>query len=329
MIVSAPCRLHFGLFHVPVEGLTHGPDGAPLRRYGGLGMMVEEPRIRVAASYDRKWFTRGTLGKRATEFVRIASEKITIASSGIAFNVHANGPREHVGLGVGTALGMAIATAANRLEGGYVPEDSLPHLIGRGRRSGIGIHGFRHGGFIVDDGKLDDELPAIRERIPVPDAWRVVLATPRCPAPWHGDRERAAFGRNRSPDEALDTTRRLRDLADQCIVPALKRAEFDSFSDAITRFNRIAGEPFAADQGGPYANPATAELIEQCLSWGVRGVGQSSWGPTVFAFAKDERDAELLRERLEKTRSDLDFLVRTPADNVGARSEDATPAPDA
>ena len=42
--VVAPCRLHFGLFHVPVDGLTHYPDGRPVRKFGGLGMMIENPR---------------------------------------------------------------------------------------------------------------------------------------------------------------------------------------------------------------------------------------------------------------------------------------------
>jgi beta-RFAP synthase len=321
MTVVAPCRLHFGLFHVPVERLTAWPDGTPVRNFGGLGMMVVDPQVRVRVTSSRQFMpANGSLADRATAFAKVVGDRITFPSSGSYLRFHADGPPEHVGLGVGTALGMTLAFAANDAEGGnYVPQQQLPAVVGRGRRSGIGVHGFYYGGFIVDDGKLGDELPVLRERIDVPSDWRVVLARPPVPGAWHGEAERTAFRRRRSAAEALDTTSRLSRLASEFIVPALKRADFDTFAVNLTDFNRIAGEPFDDDQGGPYAGPAVAGIIDELLEWGVRGVGQSSWGPTVFAFARNEAEATELADRLRDRFPNLADLRVTAADNQGVR----------
>jgi beta-ribofuranosylaminobenzene 5'-phosphate synthase len=305
-VFSAPCRLHFGLFHVPVVGLNRWPDGTPLRKFGGLGMMIRQPRIVVRVSDSNEFSASGSLAVRALAFAKIVS--ITSPR-----HVEANGPPEHIGLGVGTALGMATAHAIH----GFHSKEKLPSLIGRGKRSGIGIYGYEHGGFIVDDGRLDDEPPSIRERIDVPEPWRLVLIRPSVPGAWHGERERAAFCRARSPDAALDTTRRLLKLANENIIPALKACDFESFTNSLTHFNRIAGEPFVGDQGGSYAELTVAEIVDQLNEWGTPGVGQSSWGPTVFAFARSEREAQLLADRVWKRFPNLTDVVVTAPDNNG------------
>ncbi len=306
-LYSAPCRLHFGLFHVPVEGLNRWPDGTPIRKFGGLGMMLREPRISVSAMPSSKFSATGSLAARAIAFAKMIP---TAAPS----QIEANGPPEHIGLGVGTALAMTVGRALI----GRAYEDNFPHFVGRGKRSGIGISGFHRGGFIVDDGKLDDaELPDVRERIDVPSDWRIVLVRPPVPGAWHGEQERGAFGRGRSPDAALDTTRRLLTLANEKIVPALKAADFETFAGSITHFNRIAGEPFIGDQGGPYAGPAVAGIIDELIEWGALGVGQSSWGPTVFAFARNESEGESLAQRLRNRFPNLDDVTLTGPDNFG------------
>ncbi|WP_246173799.1 hypothetical protein [Limnoglobus roseus] len=103
------------------------------------------------------------------------------------------------------------------------------------------------------------------------------------------------------------------------MIPALKRADFESFARSLAEFNRNAGEPFHLDQGGPYASPAVAELIDELMKWNVRGVGQSSWGPTVFAFAPNEPEAEQLAARLRMRFPNLADLCVTAADNQGVR----------
>lgn len=322
MTVVAPCRLHFGLFHVPVDGLTHWPAGTPVRKFGGLGLMVRTPAVRVSGTMTGEFAPAvGTLRGRATEVARLVSDKITLPySNGSYLHVRADGPPEHVGLGVGTALSLAVARTARSLlhELGDTTEPDA-RLLGRGQRSGIGLYGFRHGGFIVDDGKVADELPRVRERIEFPVAWRIVLVRPPVAAAWHGPAERSAFHRRRPAADALATTARLLRTANEYVIPALKAADFDTFAASLTEFNRAAGEPFRADQGGPYAGPAVSEMIKELLSWNVRGVGQSSWGPTVFAMTPSEEEAERLAARVRARFPNVADVTFTAADNEGAR----------
>jgi predicted sugar kinase len=63
--VAAPCRLHFGLLHVPVPGLAHWPDRTPVRTFGGAGLMIESPAVTVSFSSDEPFSVAGSLADRA------------------------------------------------------------------------------------------------------------------------------------------------------------------------------------------------------------------------------------------------------------------------
>jgi predicted sugar kinase len=84
----------------------------------------------------------------------------------------------------------------------------------------------------------------------------------------------------------------------QNLVPALQRRDFEAFSDSVYRFGYRAGNCFAPVQGGPYNGPRIARLIEEIRTLGFRGVGQSSWGPTVFCLAENPDSAESLSRHL-------------------------------
>ncbi|NIQ97303.1 MAG: GHMP kinase, partial [Desulfuromonadales bacterium] len=59
---------------------------------------------------------------------------------------------EHVGLGSGTQLGLAVAAAMTRLHGLELDSSELLRRLDRGLRSGIGIGAFRMGGVLLDGG---------------------------------------------------------------------------------------------------------------------------------------------------------------------------------
>ena len=46
------------------------------------------------------------------------------------------------------------------------------------------------------------------------------------------------------------------------MLPALDRADCAAFGEAVYRFGRLAGECFAAVQGGPFANREIGRLID-------------------------------------------------------------------
>ena len=81
----------------------------------------------------------------------------------------------------------------------------------------------------------------------------------------------------------------------------------------------MAGLCFAANQGGPYFTPQLARLVEEIRELGVRGVGQSSWGPTLFALLPDEAAAQRFIERMSSTAAQqLDLTIAAPTKR-GAR----------
>ncbi len=106
------------------------------------------------------------------------------------------------------------------------------------------------------------------------------------------------------------------------LLPEAEAARFDKFSESLFRYGRLAGECFATKQGGPFASPRLAGLVETIRGLGVRGVGQSSWGPTLFALLPDEDAANDFVERFrhEPDTNDLDLLVTAP-NNTGAQVE--------
>jgi predicted sugar kinase len=119
----------------------------------------------------------------------------------------------------------------------------------------------------------------------------------------------------------LSLTDRLRTLAYDTIVPAVRDEDFDTFAVSIFDFNRLAGEPFHDDQGGPYAGAEVACVIDELMEMGAVGVGQSSWGPTVFAMCRDAEEAERLAAKARAKFSSATEVSVTAANNTGARLE--------
>jgi beta-RFAP synthase len=168
----------------------------------------------------------------------------------------------------------------------------------RGRRSAVGSYGFFRGGLIVDRGKFPDEPISdldCHERIP--DSWRFVVLCPRLQDGMHGERERQAF--RSVPPVPLATTQRLNDEIHQQLLPAIRAANFGRFAQSVWRYGETAGSCFAAVQGGCFNGPIVTRLVELIRALGVEGVGQSSWGPGVFAVTPSQSAAEELVDQLE------------------------------
>jgi beta-ribofuranosylaminobenzene 5'-phosphate synthase len=298
--VTAPSRLHFGLLNLPAAGPERWPGlddwpGLPVRHFGGVGLMVSRPGVAVRVEPAADWSGTGPLAERALGFARwVVSTLPAEERRPFAVTVE-HAAAEHTGLGVGTQLGLAVAKAI-ALETNHSDWSSadLAFRAGRGERSAIGVHGFALGGLIVEGGKLPHEpLSPLVARLPVPADWAVLLFTPPGDAGWHGGRERQAFARLAAVGPAPAETDALCRLVLTGLLPALAAADLDGFGDAVYELNARAGDAFAVAQGGRYAGPAVAAVIARLRAADVRGVGQSSWGPTVFAVVHRDQEAEV------------------------------------
>jgi beta-RFAP synthase len=302
--VRAPSRLHFGLLS---PGGGEGPwpnrEGEavlPRRQFGGVGLMVREPGVEVSAIPAEEWSAEGPLAGRALATARRIAGCVHAAGRPLRLRVEAAAPG-HVGLGTGTQLGLAVARALTAAWGVEATAEELARWSGRGLRSALGVHGFERGGLLVEAGKRSAEgLAPLAARVEFPSEWRLLLAIPPDTgvAGLHGREEREAFAHLAEEPNALARTDALCRLALLGILPAVAERDLSAFGEALYDFNRRAGEAFAAVQGGIYSGPEVAELVAFLRKHGVRGVGQSSWGPAVFAVLGDAEQAADLAGRV-------------------------------
>ncbi len=288
-VVEAPTRLHFGLLSLPVAGIETPPDQ---RLYGGVGLMIDSPKVVVKAHPAKAWLTSGPDADRALVFAKkFVSTLPSEARQPFAIEVM-QCPPAHAGLGSGTALALAVAQAlANEVGRGDWCAMELAERVDRGLRSAVGVHGFDEGGFIVEAGKLQGEpISPLVGHFEFPTEWRILLITPDYVPQWHGSLERKAFEQI-TRNNPIDMLCRLIVTG---LIPALAAWNIDAFGVALHEYNVKAGEAFADQQQGPYVSSAVAEVIATLQRLRVKGVGQSSWGPTVFAVLESQERAEKL-----------------------------------
>jgi beta-RFAP synthase len=264
--------------------------------------MIDSPGVVVTARPASSWQFEGTLASRAQVFGHRFLATLPNPVKPLQVLVE-RCPAEHTGLGVGTQLGMAVARAIAAEVGlSELSATELAARVGRGDRSAIGVHGFDRGGLIVEPGKLLDEpLSPLLTRVFLPDEWRVVVFSPPISERWSGSQEQQAFARAGEvarPPGLTDTLCRIVLLG---MLPAAIAGDLAGFGEAVHEFNRRSGEPFATAQGGAYAGASVAQTITAVRKLGVRGVGQSSWGPSVFAVVGSTDEATWLVKALAGT----------------------------
>ena len=111
------------------------------------------------------------------------------------------------------------------------------------------------------------------------------------------------------------------DLVFGAILPSVLSRDLACFGDALAELQAKVGTCFAPAQGGIYANARAAAIVDELKQAGFTGVGQSSWGPTLYAFANSsDRDLMASAERLRRL-FDLQesSIFRARADNQGAQ----------
>jgi beta-ribofuranosylaminobenzene 5'-phosphate synthase len=284
--VAAAARLHLGFLDM---------NGALGRKFGGLGLSIDAPATRLTLEHAERTNVSGADAERAASLLERTAAALAPGKRYRLVIEEAIPP--HSGLGSGTQLALAVAAALRRLED--LPQDTEADaaLLQRGARSGLGAGLFSRGGLVVDGGRgAATRTPPVVSRLPFPPDWRILLVSDPGAVGLHGAEERKAFA-ELPPFSEADAGRLCRLVLMQAL-PAAAEADFAAFGAAIAEIQAVVGDYFAPAQGGRrFTSAAVERLLAGLAEAGATGVGQTSWGPTGFAFAPSEAEAQRLAAR--------------------------------
>ena len=322
--LHASGRLHLGFLD---------PAGTLGRRYGSLGLAIDgfETRVTLGASPQQVVLAEGAAERaeigRATEFLSLLQrhsglrEPLQLVLGQVL--------PAHAGFGSGTQLALAIGRAFAQWHRLDVGTPLLAQWLGRGKRSGIGIAGFDRGGLLVDGGPGADGAPApLLARLPLPEAWRVLVVRDTASQGLSGADERQAIAtlpplpQPRAAEICHEVLMR--------VLPGAASADFAAFAGGVARIQQIMGAHFAPAQGG---SAFTSAAVGRLVGWvaeaePLAATGQSSWGPTGFAIVASEERAQalLLAARAANVVAPSLDVCSVAARNHGARSVDSREA---
>lgn len=287
--VTAPARLHLGFLD---PGATLG------RRFGSIGLAIDGIATRVVAEPHTAFALEGLVDERVRALVEQIMARYDISRK-LRITLEER-ITEHAGLGSGTQLALALGTALTQWAGTVAATPDLGRLLRRGKRSGTGLGLFQQGGLIIDGGHGPRTLtPPVLSHATVPEDWRVILIFDHHAEGLSGAAERDAFGA--LAPLGKHAAAELCHLTLMGMLPALQEGDFDQFSRHVGAIQVIIGDHFAAAQAGRYTSKAVARAIQFCLDdCALAGVGQSSWGPTAFAFVPNSDVATQVVKRLEQ-----------------------------
>lgn len=290
--ITTSSRLHFGLF-------GWGPNTQ--RQFGGFGLMIQNPGFHITAEIalcdhikanpiDHKAITF------LLPFIRDSLNQNGFRLPPLSITVQNTIPAHH-GLGSGTQRSFALGRLATTIAGWKNPPMSQLALItNRFPRSGIGAYGFEQGGLIVDGGHPSglgrhQELAPLTCRINWPSQWKVVLIIPQEPSGVFGTKEMDLF--TQLPPPTSESMNLVASTIHTDFLNALAKTDFSIAMNSLEYVQHQVGQWFApAQSGSVYGSPLRDSMIKTMNSSGLRGVGQSSWGPTLFGFSQSS-DSEI------------------------------------
>jgi beta-ribofuranosylaminobenzene 5'-phosphate synthase len=284
--VTAAARLHLGFLDL---------NGDLGRWFGSIGLAIDAFETRVQLHEALSLEVSGEERERGMRLARRIAESLGLDTSKKLIVSSAIPP--HAGLGSGTQLALAIASAFRRFEGMPLNSREDARLLNRGARSGVGVALFERGGLAVDAGRgAMTEIPPVVAHVIFPPDWRILLILNPGVEGTHGEAERRAFaGLPRFPAGATSEICR-RTLMQ--ILPGAAEEDLEVFGDGIAAVQELVGDHFAQAQGGGrFMSAPVGRIAARLKALGAQGIGQSSWGPTAFAFASDPEHAEFLARR--------------------------------
>ena len=300
--VTVPARLHLGFLDL---------NGGLGRRFGSIGLAINGLKTSITFNAASQPQVTGPESERVRGYLQAMQRALDIENT-CHVRIDEVVPA-HAGLGSGTQIALAVAAGVRRFHG--LPLDVRGDAIRleRGARSGVGIGLFDHGGLVVDGGRgpLTTAAPVV-SRMPFPEQWRILVVLDPHRQGVHGPDEREVFSKlaPSSDGQAAHLCR----LVLMKALPALAECDIAGFGSAIKEMQELLGDYFAAIQGGSrFSSPDVAAALATLEDEGAYGIGQSSWGPTGFAFAPSAEEANRLVESIYRHPRCRDLDIRTVA----------------
>ena len=310
--VTACARLHLGFYNFY--------DKSGSRVYGGVGVGIDKPCTTIVVKdlggndYKIINYTAIPLDDVIEKIMEALGPNVL---NGLQIEVLNAIPR-HVGLGSTTQTSLAIAYGITRVKKLSYSLDELALLLGRGHVSGIGINVFKYGGLIIDSGRKIigniipkprsiEDLPKPILRFKLPKKWSFVVLIPRGS---HGYREREEESIFNKPLEApVALQKELYRILLMEFIPSIVDGDIELFSKALTSIQYTTGKFFSKYQYSVFCCKESEELVKILLENDVKGVGQSSWGPTVYGVLGDYTKAKKVLSKVLKIASEKDINV--------------------
>ncbi len=302
VVIRAFPRLHFGLLDL---------GRATARAYGGSGVMLDGPSLEIAARPSHTFDLSGIdrLDDRGQSDVRDAIGRLELAvgrSLPVRLEFRSK-VLQHVGLGSKTALLLGVLKAIAACHAQEVSPTVLQRASGRGGTSGVGIHGFFHGGFLVDSGRPQpevmefgpsgagrpDTLPVLACRLSVPAGWRFWLIQHE--GPRIAGQDEMAFFRRSTPVPAHEVLAALA-LTFHGLVPAIASCDLAALRHSIAALQQVG---FKRRELRAQSEQVQLQ-VEALLAAGL-AAGLSSMGPLVFAITAGDDPPPILEALIAAT----------------------------
>jgi len=273
--VSAPARIHMGILN-PTSGIGD-------RLYASVGVGIVEPRTVVDIEPADELRVSGLSADESRSFATMILEHYGL--NGAKIDVRSVPPR-HAGLGSTTQLSLSIATGITRAYGLDVRSVELARVLERGTQSAIGTYAFQQGGFIIEGGwGANTTYPPLLFHYDFPEDWSFLIIIPESRS-FDETQELEVFEKLPTPQENLVHEACYRVLLG--MAPAVVEKDIQVFGENLTKLQEVVGAMFSQAQGGVF-QPHSAPIIEKLRAMGAVGVGQSSWGPAVYALFEPEK----------------------------------------
>jgi beta-RFAP synthase len=305
----------------------HGGLG---RKFGSIGLSLAEPALVIQAHASKHINVTGDISVPGTVLAKasaIAQQLITKLDLNEALELYISQHiPEHAGLGSGTQIALAVGSAISNLYQLDLSARKIAELSGRGRRSGIGIAAFDHGGLLIDGGRSivadAHAVPPLLARYHFPEEWAILLIFDATQPGIHGKQEKLGFNQLPVFPESL-AAHLCRHVLMQA-MPAMVEKDLTAFGHSIQVLQQHVGDYFAPVQGGRYASKLVGEVLDDLQQAGVACFGQSSWGPTGFAIFENSGKAEQYAQQLKMKFTDQALSWKIcKANNHGANLHSA------